>query len=318
MLHSAPDVTASMARLRVLIVDDEPLARDCMRLALQHAPDAEIVAECSDGIGAVDAIRRLAPDLVFLDVQMPGLDGFGVIERLGAASMPPVVFVTAYDVHAIRAFEVHAVDYVLKPFDDARFLDSLERARSLKRDRQHGELGRRLAELVRGWYASEGAEDRLGQRSPALALNGGASLLPARDDPNAVGDSSADDASFGLDGETAGVGPRGGYITRFAVRSDGRVRFVAVADVDWIEASGNYAIVHVGEVQHRIRASLRDVSQQLDPRTFVRIHRSAIVNIDRIREVQPWFGGDYVAILRTGAKLKVSRMRASQLLRPMA
>jgi two-component system, LytTR family, response regulator len=318
MSPSALEATAPAATLRVVIVDDEPLARDCMRLALQHAPDVEIVAECSDGIGAVDAIRRLRPDLVFLDVQMPGLDGFGVIERLGAASVPPVVFVTAYDVHAIRAFEVHAVDYVLKPFDDARFLDSLERARSLKRDRQHGELGRKLAEMVRGWYAGEGVEDRSDRRFGMPPSTPASSPVLSRDDVEQGADSPADDAAFGLDGEGAPPGPRAGYISRFAVRSDGRVRFVAVADVDWIEASGNYAIVHVGEVQHRIRASLRDVSQQLDPRTFVRIHRSAIVNIDRIREVQPWFGGDYVAILRTGAKLKVSRMRASQLLRPMA
>jgi two-component system LytT family response regulator len=172
--------------------------------------------------------------------------------------------------------------------------------------------------MVRGWYAGEETGNRFDQRRATPDSSGTDSSLVARDDSEPGGDPPADDASFGLDGGSGTVGPRTGYITRFAVRSDGRVRFVVVADVDWIEASGNYAIVHVGEVKHRIRASLRDVIQQLDPRTFVRIHRSAIVNIDRIREVQPWFGGDYVAILRTGAKLKVSRMRASQLLRPMA
>ena len=290
------------APLRVAIVDDEPLARDCMRLALQRAPDVRLVAECKDGLAAVEAIRAHAPDLVFLDVQMPGLDGFGVIDRVGPHAMPPVVFVTAYDAHAIRAFEVHALDYVLKPFSDQRLVAALDRARSAIRERRQGELGRRLAEVVRGWY----------QLSPEGPL---AAAAVAADLDDGAGDDEAPDQ---IEGQGARRAARGSYLTRFAVREDGRVRFVAAAEVDWIEADGNYMVLHVGEARHRVRASLRSVIEELDPRLFARIHRSAIVNIDRIREVQPWFGGDYIAILRGGAKLRVSRLRAAQLLRPTA
>ncbi|MFL5578416.1 MAG: LytR/AlgR family response regulator transcription factor [Gemmatimonadaceae bacterium] len=287
---AAPDAPVAGA-LRVVIVDDEPLARDCMRLALRGAADVSVVAECADGVAAVEAIRARAPDVVFLDVQMPGLDGFGVIDGVGVAAMPVVVFVTAYDAHAIRAFEVHALDYVLKPFDDRRLLAALARARAAVRDRRQGELGRRLAEVVRDW--SEGA--------PGTA----ASDAAAADQPGDEWESRP--------------AARGAYIARFAVRDpEGRVRFVATADVDWIEADGNYMVLHVGEARHRLRAALRQVIGELDPRRFVRIHRSAIVNVERIREVQPWFGGDYIAILRTGAKLRVSRLRAAQLLRPTA
>ncbi|MGQ0649775.1 MAG: LytR/AlgR family response regulator transcription factor [Gemmatimonadaceae bacterium] len=291
MSHSVPDAAAQSLRPRVIIVDDEPLARDCIRLPLEREADAEIVAECGDGASAVDAIRRLSPDIVFLDVQMPELDGFGVIDHVGAAAMPPVVFVTAYDEHALRAFEVHALDYVLKPFDDARLLAAFDHARLVMLDRQHGELGRKLAEVVRNW-----------QQVPAS---------PAAAAPTDV---------RGKDAERDANSPnkRSGYITRFTVREDGNARFVPASVVDWIEADGNYIVLCVGETRHKVRGTLRDVSGKLDPRLFVRIHRSVIVNIDRIRELQPWFGGDYVAILRNGAKLKVSRRHVSQLLRPMA
>jgi two-component system LytT family response regulator len=310
MSHSAPDdemalADATPAALRVVIVDDEPLARDCMRLALRGAPDVRVVAECKDGPSAVEAIRAHAPDLVFLDVQMPGLDGFGVIERVGPEAMPPVVFVTAYDAHAIRAFEVHALDYVLKPFGDQRLVAALDRARSAIRERRHGELGRRLAEVVRGWYQLSPS----GAPPLAAASEGGAGSAPSDDDDAAAGS---------LDAQRDRRATRSSYLTRFAVREDGRVRFVAAADVDWIEADGNYIVLHVGEARHRVRASLRRVAEELDPKLFARIHRSAVVNIDRIREVQPWFGGDYIAILRGGAKLRVSRLRAAQLLRPTA
>jgi two-component system LytT family response regulator len=293
-----PDVITTDRPLRVAIVDDEPLARDGLRLALRRVPDVTVVAECEDGVSAVDAIQAVQPDLVFLDVQMPGLDGFEVIDRVGVERMPAVVFVTAFDVHAIRAFEVHAVDYVLKPFEDKRLRAALQHARS----RQEGELGKQLAQVVRAWNAG----------------------VP--NTPTAAADSD-------LDGETAGTAdrvltlhhaPEGAprdatsFIARFTVREDGRIRFVQATDVDYIEADGNYIIMHVGDARHRVRASLRDVSRQLDPKVFMRVHRSTIVNIHRIREVQPWFGGDYIAILRNGVKLKVSRQRAPQLLRPMA
>jgi len=293
----------------VLIVDDEPLARDCMRLALRGASGVKIVAECGDGASAVEAIRRHEPDVVFLDVQMPGLDGFAVLERIEAAAMPVVVFVTAFDSHAIRAFEVHALDYVLKPFPDERLVAALDRARATIQERRNGELGRRLAEFVQSWQAG-GFTARPGplgieaSSTPASRNSSMERLEPSEELEHEVAESRRVGAAS--------------YIVRFAVRSDGRVRFVAAADVDWIEADGNYMVLHVGETRHRLRASLAGLTEGLDPKQFVRIHRSVIVNVDRIREVQPWFGGDYIAILRTGAKLRVSRLRAPQLLRPTA
>ena len=305
--------------MRVLIVDDEPLARDCLRLALRGAEGVDLVAECCDGASAVDAIRHHAPDIVFLDVQMPGLDGFAVLDQIDASRMPVVVFVTAFDSHAIRAFEVNALDYVLKPFPDERLLAALARARLAIQERRNGELGRRLAAFVQDWQAG--------------TLDRGPSLVPPRaSGARGLPVNTASSGSTGLAGSHGDLAdsdeeehqrtePRSGpasYIGRFAVRSDGRVRFVAATDVDWIEADGNYMVLHVGEAQHRLRASLAGLTEGLDPKQFVRIHRSVIVNIDRIREVQPWFGGDYIAILHTGAKLRVSRLRAAQLLRPTA
>jgi len=282
MSRPAPDDAAAArgapAPLRVLVVDDEPLARDCVRLAIAGEPDVEVVGECRDGREAVAAIRRLHPDVVFLDVQMPGADGFAVVERVGADRMPAVVFVTAFDAHAIRAFEVHALDYVLKPFENARVVAALARAREHLQSQRDGELARRLSSLLR---AHGGAGRRAGEWDPHGAAQG----TP--------------------------------YVSRFTVRDDDRIRFVPAADVDWIEADGNYAVLHVGERTHRIRVALQTLAGELDPGQFVQIHRSTIVAVDRVREIQPWFGGDYIAILRSGKQLRVSRMRASVLLRPL-
>lgn len=307
MSQSELDRATPAPALRVVIVDDEPLARDCMRLALRGAPEVTIVAECGDGAAAVEAIQRRAPDIVFLDVQMPGLDGFAVLERIDPAAMPAVVFVTAFDAHAIRAFEVNALDYVLKPFPDERLLAALDRARSAVQERRLGELGRRLSEFVRQWQSGSQILSRPSAPSVAAESASGG-------DPGDAGHGGGD-----MPNEiAASPGAAPSYISRFAVRTDGRVRFVAARDVDWIEADGNYMVLHVGEARHRVRASLAGLSEGLDPQRFVRVHRSVIVNVERIHEVQPWFGGDYIAILRTGAKLKVSRMRAAKLLRPTA
>jgi two-component system, LytTR family, response regulator len=265
---------------RVLIVDDEPIARDCIRLALQPEPDLQIVGECGDGPSAVEAIRGDQPDLVFLDVQMPGLDGFGVIESVGVDHMPAVVFVTAFNVHAVRAFEVHALDYVMKPFEDDRLRQAYERARHRMEAERGDSVRQQIRGLLREWRSRPGA-----------ALSG---------------ELEAEDSE-----------PRG-HISRFAVQRDGRVRFVRIGEIDWIEASGNYLVLHTGPEQHRIRAAIGTLIDNLDPARFVRIHRSIIVNLDQIKEVQPWFGGDYIAILRNGAKLRVSRSRAAHLLRPIA
>jgi two-component system LytT family response regulator len=290
MLLSEPNVVsrAVATTLRVLIVDDEAFARNSMRRALGNAHDVDLVGECIDGTAAVDAIQRHAPDIVFMDVDMPGLNGFDVLDRVDAATMPVVVFVTAVGSHAVRAFEVRALDYVLKPFSEERLIAALDRARTLIQERRNGELGRRLVNFVRDWQSSGPREQ--------------------------VGDAAVDRETP----VTEFPRPAGAFIRRFAVRSDGRVRFVPATDVDWIEADGNYMVLHVGDVQHRLRASLTGLTVELDPKQFVRIHRSVIVNVGRIREVQPWFGGDYIALLHNGAKLRVSRLRAPSLLRPTA
>jgi two-component system LytT family response regulator len=205
---------------------------------------------------------------------MPGLDGFGVLERLGAERMPAVVFVTAYDAHAIRAFDVHALDYVLKPFDDARLARAIERARTHVTLERHGALSTRIRALL--------AE--MGRTPPANGENGASATA---------------------------------HVSRIAVRASDRLYFVRVAEIDYFAGAGNYVELHVGERSYRIRTTISGLVDQLDPKHFVRIHRSTIVNIDRIREVQPWLGGDHIAILHGGQKLRVSRTFADELLRPM-
>jgi two-component system LytT family response regulator len=266
--------TTEAVHLRVLIVDDEPLARDCVRLALRSHSDVDVVGECASGAEALTQILELAPDLVFLDVQMPDLGAFDVIEQIGPERMPPVIFVTAFDAHALQAFRVHALDYVLKPFDDARVDEALVHARSHITTRREGELGRRLAALL---------GDRPGGTMPPSA---------------GAADSSC-------------------YLTRFGVRDDDRTRFVPATAVDWFEADGNYVRLHVGATEHRLRTAISVLVRSLDPRQFAQIHRSMIVNLDRVREVQPWFGGDYVAILTDGRRLRVSRTYAPRVLRPL-
>ena len=259
-------------RLRVVIADDEPLARDCIRLALRAESDVEVVAECADGRETVAAIRRLDPDLVFLDVQMPALDGFGVVDTIGAERMPAVVFVTAYDAHALRAFALHAMDYVLKPFDDHRFRETLTHARRQLRLERESEMGRRLAAVV---------------------------------------------AEYGVrDGRAARAAPA--HVTRVLVRHGDRMQFVQTDEVDWFESAGNYVRLHVGSRTELVRATLAGLARQLDPARFVRIHRSTIVNVARIREVHPWFGGDYTATLADGTELRVSRHFRDGLLRPLS
>ena len=255
--------------VRILLVDDEPLARERMRTALGRLPEIEIAGECADGLEAVAAIERQEADLVLLDIQMPGLDGFGVVEQVGAARMPAVVFVTAYDRFALRAFEVHALDYVLKPFEPARFEAAVLRGIEQVRTRQAGETGRRLASLLR-------------ELPPGL-------------------EASADR-----------------FASRILVREGEGFGFVEIGRVDWLEAAGNYVRLHAGERRWLIRATLGSVQASLDPARFVRIHRSTIVNVDRIREIQPWVGGDYIAILRDGRQLRVSRTHREELLRPIA
>jgi two-component system, LytTR family, response regulator len=242
-----------MRTIRALVVDDEPLARERVATLLKGEPDVEIAAECRDGQEAVDAIVALEPDLVFLDIQMPGVDGFEVIKAIGPERMPLVIFVTAYDQHAIHAFEVRALDYLLKPFDRDRFARALARARVQIEGRETGDLGRRLLALVQ--------EIRPG---------------PPRSD-------------------------------RLVIKAGGKLCFLRTGEIDWIEAAGNYAKVHVGGDAHLLRETMQTLEGRLDPDQFIRIHRSRIVNIERIKEMQPWLNGEYVVVLKDGVKLTLSR-----------
>jgi two-component system LytT family response regulator len=237
-----------------LVVDDEPMARERVLSLLKQEDDVEVIGECVDGPQAVALIQHHAPDLLFLDVQMPGCSGFDVIQSVGAERMPTVVFVTAYDEYALRAFEVHALDYLLKPFGKDRFQETLKHAREALDRRRAGDLGRRLLALVHD--IKPGQQERL---------------------------------------------------DRLVVKSGGRVFFLRTDEIDWIEAAGNYVRLHLGEEAHLFRETMNHMETRLDASRFARIHRSRIVNIERIRELQPWFNGEYVVILRNGTRLTLSR-----------
>jgi two-component system, LytTR family, response regulator len=239
-----------MTPLRVLIVDDEPLARRRLKALLRDEAAIEVAGECEDGASAVAAATQLSPDVMFLDVQMPGMDGFAVIEALGPARCPAVVFVTAYDEYALKAFDVHAIDYLLKPFDRKRLRHALTRIRALALSET--DVGRRVLAAI-------------------------ADVRTAR--PH----------------------------ERFVVKTRDRVSFVRPDEIDWIEASGHYVTVHAGRDAHLIRSTIKDVEARLDPDRFVRVHRSTIVNLDRIRELLPWFHGEYVIVLRDGTRISSSR-----------
>jgi two-component system LytT family response regulator len=239
--------------IRVLIVDDEPLARRRIRELLRDDAEVEIIGECAGGPETVAAVRAHAPDLIFLDIQIPGLDGLAVSEALGGESGPLVIFVTAYDQYAVKAFAVRAVDYLLKPFDRGRFAQALARAKEQLR-------GRRTVE------ASEQIRTLLGE---------------LRAQPQ--------------------------YLERLAIKTDGRVLLLRTEEIDWIEAEGNYVRIHAGKQTALVRETLSHLEARLDPRKFPRIHRSQIVNIDRIQEMQPWSHRDYRIILRDGTRLTLSR-----------
>ncbi|WP_337172274.1 LytTR family DNA-binding domain-containing protein [Gemmatimonas aurantiaca] len=286
--------------VRVLIVDDEALARQRVRRLLQNEADVEIVGEAESGHEAVGMIRDLQPDLVCLDVQMPGLDGFGVLRELEGGHVPMVLFITAYDEHAQRAFDVHAVDYVLKPVDADRFRAAFDKAR---RQRAHAVAAERLGELLETVRRlADGNADgpnallggALGGGLGLSGSGGGTALAPA---PAATGAAAPA-------GNAAGTGR---YASRILVKQDGRMFFVKTTEIDWIEADRNYVRLHVGKQAHTIRERISHLEETLDPRLFARIHRSTIVNLNRVREMQQWFSGDYVVILEDGTRLRLSR-----------
>ena len=248
-----------MSNFKVLIVDDERLSRRRVRRLLSLEPDCEVTGECANGAEAVAALGQSHPDIVFLDVQMPEMDGFEVA-RVMAEAKPLVIFTSAYDEYALRAFEVQAFDYLLKPFDGRRFRESLQRAR------------------VRVECDRSGKQDRRSPNPP---------------EPPSQGTRLAPD--------------------RIAVRNNGRVVFVKLADIDWIEAADNYVCLHCGRETHVVRETMNELEARLDPAQFLRVHRSSIVNLDRVRELQPWFRGDYRVVLRDGTQLTLTRNHREKL-----
>jgi two-component system, LytTR family, response regulator len=242
-----------MKKIRTLIVDDESLARKKIRTLVEGEHDLEIIGECSNGLKAVAAIQKQTPDLIFLDVQMPGMDGFGVLEAIGTESMPAIIFVTAYDQYALRAFDVHALDYLLKPFDRVRFQTALERAKMHILRERSGDFNMQLQALLNDF--------RSGRK----------------------------------------------YLERLVVKSGGRVFFLKAEEIDWIDAADNYVHLHAGGGSHLLRETMNGLEAKLDPAKFLRIHRSTIVNIEKIKELRPSFHGEYIVILKNGAELTLSR-----------
>ena len=261
--------------LRALIVDDEPLARQRIADMLGAERGIEIVGEIDNGIAAVEAIKALNPDLVFLDVQMPGQSGLDVVREVGVEAMPLTIFVTAYDRHALEAFEVAAVDYLVKPFDDERFEQALHRARRMIELKQVEGLRSRLLSVLQGESGGERASDRAG--------------APTTD------------------------APRGDYLERIPVEMRGKVRVVPVSEIEYIVASGPYAELYSGDRKYVIRESMQNLEDRLDPNVFIRTPRSVIVRLDLIETLHKGAGGDYEVQLKSGRRLRVSRSRLEAL-----
>jgi len=238
---------------RALIIDDEPLARDAIRALLAKDREIEIAGEGA-GVDGAALIAKTRPDILFLDIQMPEVDGFMLLEQVGADAVPAIVFVTAYDQYALRAFEVHALDYVLKPFDDARFAAALAHAKERVSAGRHGDVDARIADFL---------------ESRAAAAPRTKFLIPARD----------------------------------------KTIVVDAQHIDWIEAADYYVSLHTGSAAHLLRQTMDEIEKQLDPQQFFRVHRSAIVNVDRVREIHPLFRGDCALVLADGSRVKLSRSR---------
>ncbi len=261
-------MSAKAKTIAALIVDDEPLARRTIRDLLAEQSDIEIIGECSDGLEAVAFMQEKLPDLLFLDVQMPGLDGFETLARIEPERIPAIVFVTAYDHYALKAFDVHALDYLLKPFNDKRFREAVRQARVQIELKEINKVSQSLL-----------------------------SLLGDRKLPEAVQPPVSRKCS----------------LTRFMIKARGRVVFIEASQVDWISADDYFIKLHVDARSHLLRMSMNELEEKLDPRTFMRIHRSTIVNFDRVKELRQTPSGEYVAVLKTGTELKISRGRRERL-----
>jgi len=241
------------AAIKAVIVDDELLARKFIRRMLKPDPDFEIVGEAANGREAVDVIRAQKPDVVFLDVQMPEMDGFAVLETVGLDQLPDIIFTTAYEAYAIRAFELHALDYLLKPFDQHRFRDALKHAKERVHSQEEEQGRRQIGALL----------ERLNSKQA--------------------------------------------YLDRLIIKADGRITFLNTRDIDWVEADDKYVHLHAGTGRRMVRQTLTAMEAQLDPEKFVRIHRSSLVNVERIKELQPLFNGEYSLILEDKTRLTLSR-----------
>ena len=239
-------------RIRTLIVDDEPLARRKIRNLLKGDTDIQVIGECGSAAEAVAGVTSGRPDLLFLDIQMPDADGFTVLKSLGG-SLPLVVFVTAHDRYAVRAFEVHAIDYLLKPFDRRRFEAAVEIAKARLRQGDAGEINNKTLALLEDIKATSS------------------------------------------------------YLERILVKSNGRFLFVKTPEIDWIEAEGKYVRIHLGKQSHLYREAMGTLESRLDPKRFIRVHRSSIVNLDRVKELEPWFHGEYRVVLTDGTRVMLSR-----------
>lgn len=262
--------------IRVLIVDDEPLARSGLRKLCERDPEVEVLGECADGRSAVAAIEQVEPDLLLLDIQMPGMDGFEVLRAIGPERAPQTIFVTAHDRFALRAFEIHAVDYLLKPFSDGRFQDAMSRAKRALRAAESGDLRARLVGLLK-----------------TVELEAWPGANTAR--------STADSLARPF--------------VRIAVKEKGSVFLVKADDIEWIEAANYCAKLHVRDRVHVIRESMKSLETRLDATRFFRVSRSAIVNLDRVREIQPFARGAQIVILQSGARVTLSRSRRAALAR---
>lgn len=263
----------SQQEITAIIVDDEPLARRGLRLRLEAMDGVRLVAECANGREALERIRELRPDVVFLDIQMPGINGLQLVQQLPEEELPQVVFVTAYDQYAVQAFEVSAVDYVLKPIEEQRLARALERVRENLASENLADQREKLLEAVAG--LTRETPEQLEQK------------LASGDFHGELGASN--------------------YPEKIAIKDAGRITLVPARDIDWIDAAGDYMCVHANGETHVMRITMKDLEQQLDPNVFQRIHRSTIVNLGRVREICAHINGEYYLVLNNGERLKMSR-----------
>lgn len=258
----------TVAKIRTIVVEDEPVSRDRLLALLGEEADIEVVGACADGREAATAIASTAPDLVFLDIQLPEMSGLELARAFHPDRRPAIVFVTAHDTYALPAFEIHALDYLLKPFSAQRFRSALVYAREHLAQRRATSIGRHILDILPD---AQPPGSNAGPRRPAETVT-----------PSPVSD-------------------------RLVIKSSGRIYFVKIGDIDWCEAAGNYIRVHVGAQAHLIRETMHRLESQLDTRLFVRVHRSTIVNVDRILELRSSFNGEHVVVLRNGTRLTMSR-----------